>query len=89
MSDLFRVVDVWRRLDGRAVRYRCFHVIPSDQFCVQSADFYSSPADLKQSEHLDRQFVELFLTQAPDERSKTFPSLEEAIAHHDLEFSDN
>jgi hypothetical protein len=42
----------------------------------------------KQSEHLDRQFVELFLAQAPDERSKRFPSHEEAIAHHDLEFSD-
>ena len=76
------------RLDGRALRYRCFQVIPGEGFCIQSADFYKLPIDAEQTHFLDRQFVDLVIEQAPDERSVTFPSLEDAIAHRDQEFAD-
>ena len=88
MSNLFKAIDVWRRLDGRTVRYRCFQVIPGGGFCVQSADFYRLPIDAQQAHRLDEQFVDLLIGQAPDQRDLTFPSLEEAIAHHDQEFTD-
>jgi hypothetical protein len=83
---LYKVIDVWRRTDAGAIRYRCFELIPSGHFCVQSADFYRDALSASKAEFLDCQFVELFLEQPPDDRSVTFATLEEAIARHDLEF---
>lgn len=82
---LFEAVDVWRNKEsGSVVRYRCFRVRPSGGYCVQSADNYS--AAHTDSSCFERQFVELFSEQAPDERSCVFPTLEEAIEHFDREF---
>jgi hypothetical protein len=86
MENLFRAFDVWRRADGYAVRYRCFQLVDSGKFTVQSADFYRLPSSPEQVLSLDRQFLELFIEQGPDERSSTFATLEEAIAHHEREF---
>jgi hypothetical protein len=83
---LYKAIDVWRRDGDRAKRYRCFEVISTGRFCVQSADFYPISNDTPQREFHERQFVELFLSQPPDERSTTFDSLADAIAHHDREF---
>jgi hypothetical protein len=89
MSMLFKSVDVWKRLhNGDAIRYRCFELIPSGRYCVQSADFYRRPLDDKSGGFLDRQFIELLLQQAPEDRTQTFSTLEEAIANHDEEFLD-
>ena len=83
----FRIIDVWQRIDQRSVkRYRCFEVLPNNGYCVQSADFYRLPVDAKQVAELDRQFVELFAEQPPDERSSTYKTLEEAILQHQKDF---
>lgn len=85
---LYESMDVWRRLSGnRVVRYRCFKIHPQGRFCVQSADSYFSPLSESDRVNSDRQFLELFIESAPEIRSETFPSLDEAIAAHDREFS--
>jgi hypothetical protein len=85
---LYRSIDVWKRYAGHAVRYRCFEILPVKKFCVQSADYYRLE-DAGRKDDLDRQFIELFLEQAPEERSKVFNTIEEAIEWHDWEFPDD
>jgi hypothetical protein len=87
MDTLYRAIDVWRRRPNGAVRYRCFEVLPGGRFCVQSADFFSLPFDNQRSDFSDRQFQELLIEQAPEERTATFSTLEEAIAEHDRDFA--
>ncbi len=84
---MFKAIDVWKRLGkGRLVRYRCFQVLPGGGYCVQSADFYDAgQAEEAAAEH-ERQFLELLREQAPDARSSTYDTLEEAIAAHEGEF---
>jgi hypothetical protein len=43
--------------------------------------------DNRRSDFSDRQFQELLIEQAPDERTATFSTLEEAIAEHDRDFA--
>ena len=83
---LYKAIDVWRHQAGGAIRYRCFQVLPSGHFCVQSADFYRLPSDEKQESFLNYQFLELLIEQPPDERTQTFETLEEAVSRHDEEF---
>ncbi len=83
---LYKVIDVWKRLEAGAIRYRCFELIPDGKFCVQSADFYSRQSPKPGAESLDKQFIELFLEQAPDDRSAVFNTIEEAVAWHDHQF---
>ena len=86
MEKLYRTIDVWRRRAGVAIRYRCFEVLASGAFCVQSVDSYRISSTVEQVRFLERQFIELLIEQAPDERSATFSTIEEAIADHDREF---
>lgn len=66
---------------------RCFQRLNDGQFCVQSADYYHLPLNENQIEALDKQFLELFIEESPDQRSSLYSTLEEAIANYDLEFS--
>jgi hypothetical protein len=85
----YLAIDVWSRLkDGRLVRFRCFQINPGNRFCVQSADFFESKDDQNRIKESEMQFLELLLEQAPDERSETFDTLEEAINHHEKTFED-
>jgi hypothetical protein len=86
MEKLYRTIDVWRRGAGVAVRYRCFQVLASGAFCIQSVDSYRISSTVEQVQFLDRQFLELLIEQAPDERNAVFSTIEEAIAEHDREF---
>ena len=87
LEKLYRALDVWqRRADGQLVRYRCFQMLPDGGYCVQSADFH--PQDERQTQLLERQYLELLSEIAPDERSKVHPSLEEAIKAHQAEFDE-
>jgi hypothetical protein len=84
---LYQSVDVWKRISKtRAVRYRCFRELSSGRFSVQSADFYNLPLDPKQAANLEKQYMELFAEQDPDERAGNFDSLEAAIEAHDKDF---
>ena len=79
-SKLYEHHDVWRRLsDSELVRYRCFRVLPNSGYCVQNADSYYFPFDDEQEEFLGKHFLELLIEEAPDIRSGTHDTLEEAI----------
>jgi hypothetical protein len=83
---LYRSFDVYKRTDTGLVRYRCFQTTPGGFYCVQSSDFIQNRTFDKS---LDDQFIELLSEEAPDKRSSAFPTIEEAIAHHDSEFADS
>jgi hypothetical protein len=85
--ELYRSIDVWRRLPDSLARYRCFEVLPAKGYCVQSADFYrpGQPAEVRVRE-LEAQYLELLAEEAPERRSKPYPTLELAIEAHDREF---
>jgi hypothetical protein len=84
--NLYETFDVWRRVsETELVRYRCFKAVSSGRYSVQSSDHYHMPWP-KQDAYLDRQYLELLAEQAPDERSGSFDSLEEAINAHDRDF---
>ncbi len=87
---MFKAIDIWKQIDGvTAVRYRCFQRLADGQFCVQSADYYHLPLNENQVKTLDRQFLELFTEEAPDQRSSLYRTLEEAIAQYELEFAED
>jgi hypothetical protein len=83
---LYRAIDIWRKRGDSVIRYRCFHILKSNKYCVQSADFYESPVDGKQTEILEQQFIELLIEEEPDKRAHLYDSIEEAILAHDRDF---
>jgi hypothetical protein len=84
---MFKAIDVWKRIsDSEAVRYRCFQSLRTGKYSVQSADFYHLPENPAQSDQLDRQHIELFVQQAPDERTGAYDTLEAAIDAHGADF---
>ena len=86
---LYKSFDVWKRInENEAICYRCFQVVDENVFCVQSADFYRIPIDKKQIRQLEKQYIELFIEEAPDIRDKVYPTLEEAIKANDCSFKD-
>ena len=87
---MFKAIDMWKRIDYvTAIRYRCFQRLADGQFCVQSADCYHLPLNENQVRTLDKQFLELFIEEAPDQRSSLHSTLEEAIAQYELEFAED
>lgn len=86
-NPMFKAIDVWKRIsDSEAVRYRCFQCLRTGKYSVQSADFYRLPENPAQSDQLNRQHIELFVRQAPDERTGAYDTLEAAIDAHEAEF---
>ena len=84
---LYIEVNVWKRIDEDILlQYRCFHILPDNKYCVQSADFYSLPLNEKQIRNLFEQFIQLLREEDPKVRADLFDSLEEAIAAHDRDF---
>ena len=85
---LYREISVWKRVDEKTLlRYRCFHILPDEKYCVQSADFYSLPLDEAQTNYLSKQFVELLIEEEPESRAeKLYDSLQEAVSAHDIDF---
>ena len=85
----YKAIDVWRRKKETVVRYRCFQVLPDETYCVQNADYYRPPFSSAQADQQDQQFLELLMEEAPDSRSKSFPSLDEALQAFDRDFANN
>jgi len=84
---MFKAIDVWKRVDDKTlIRYRCFHILSTNRYCVQSADYYKLPIDEKTIKDHDKQFLELLFEDAPDTRAQTYQTLEEAIVRHDEDF---
>ena len=88
-DSFWKSYDVWRRTENQAIRYRCFQNVRTGLFSVQSADFYQLPLNHENICRHDNQFIEYFLEEAPDDRSGSFNSLEEAIQAHDDEFENS
>jgi len=86
---MYQELSVWKRYQGKVVRYRCFMSLTTKKFTVQSADFYYPPLDPKRAQEHESQFIELLCETDPFERSASFDSLEEAIAAHDRDFEVN
>jgi hypothetical protein len=85
----YKALDVWcRKNEKTIVRYRCFQLLPNGGFSVQSADHYHAPFADSRAEQLDKQFLELFLAEAPEARSSLFPTLDEAVRAFAQEFAD-
>ncbi|MFC5475095.1 hypothetical protein [Paraherbaspirillum soli] len=86
--DLFKEVMVWKRLgDTSAVRYCCLNDLKTDQYAVQSADFFRLPLEEQQFRNFQSQFAELFIEVSVHERCDWYDSLEDAIRAHDRDFS--
>ena len=84
---LYERVDVWRRTDsGALILYRCFRLLPSGGFCIQSADFFDAASAPTRHTHSQSQFFELLAEQPPEQRSGVFPTLEEAVNAFDRDF---
>jgi alpha-ketoglutarate-dependent taurine dioxygenase len=87
-GELYRAIDVWVRLGEKELAcYRCFEVLASGKFCVQSKDFFRPPFDAKKCLEHQSRFLELLADVAPEERDDLFDSLEEAIEEHDAGFA--
>ncbi|NHZ40397.1 hypothetical protein [Massilia aquatica] len=87
MTELFKEVMVWRRLDAvSAVRYTCLQDLHNDKFALQSADFFRLPLTPASAHNFAAQFVELLIETSPTERCSWFDSLDDAIVNHDQEF---
>lgn len=86
-SALYKQIDVWKKIDvGCAIKFRCFENLEKKMFCVQSADYFYISKDEKQFYDSERQLIELFIEELPDNRSKLFSTLEDAIAFYFEEF---
>jgi hypothetical protein len=85
---LYEPITVCRRLPDRneAVVYRCFRTLPQQGFVVQSADRLRLPITPSELASHEVRFWELFCEEAPDERSTSYSTLEEAIRAFDEEF---
>ena len=87
MTKNYKYLAIWKKRDDKtAIRYNCFEIIGENNFCVQSADFFSLPLGDHEMD-FQRQFVELFLEEAPDTRNMAYSTLEEAILSFDDDFS--
>jgi hypothetical protein len=87
---LYRQVDVWKRgPEGEVYCYRCFETIPDGRYCVQSRDTYRKTSLKSRLPEMSTQHTELFIEEAPDIRSRTHGTLQEAIADFDREFGND
>lgn len=85
---MFNAINIWKRIGcNRVACYRCFQIVDTGRYCVQSCDFYDVPLRAEEATRLTAQFIELLAESAPDLRSGSFESIAEAIANHDREFS--
>ncbi len=82
---LYRYIPIWSRTAQGLVLYRCFEVI-GDGFTVQSKDLLS-PATASNIAASEAQFLELLTEAAPEVRSETHPTIQQAILSFDAKFS--
>lgn len=88
-KELYKRIDVVRRApSGELVIYRCFELVQSGGFVVQSADRLRSPISGEQLGGHEQQWFDLLSQTAPELRSVPALTLVEAIAAFDREFGD-
>jgi hypothetical protein len=89
MNALFREIAIWKQLDRkRAVKFNCLENLRTGEFAVLHADFHYLPAKAGAVEYFHKQFIERFIEMDLNEGiTAWFTSIEEAISHHEAEFS--
>jgi hypothetical protein len=86
---VYKEINIWqRKTNGTLCCFRCFELIPNGGFCVQSADLYTPNEGAEKDQYFKQQFIELLQDEAPEIRTKLFPSLQEAIQVHIAEFDE-
>lgn len=85
---LYERFTVCRRLpdSNEAIVYQCLRILPNLRFVVQSADHVRLPIPPSELASHEARFWELFCEVAPDERSASYSTLEEAIEAFEEEF---
>jgi hypothetical protein len=88
---LYERITVCTRLPDRneAIVYQCLRILPNPRFVVQSADHIRLPIAPSELASHEARFWELFCEVAPDERSASYSTLDEAIRSFDEEFGNN
>ena len=84
---LYRYIPVWRREPEGAKLYRCFEIVGTGGYVVQSADYFTSKTWPAREAQMEGQFIELLLEQRPEERISPRPSIEEAIEYFESSFN--
>ncbi len=78
--DLFQEVTVWERVsDTLAIKYCGLHHLESQQYAIQSADYFHLPVTHQPIMASQKQFVELMLDESPKARCDWYHSLPAAI----------
>jgi hypothetical protein len=84
---MYKQITVWKHYGGgRVGRLNCFQDLRSNQFCVQSLDYFTLPLDAQRIREMDYQLVELFIEIEPAARCEWFETVEDAIAAHERDF---
>lgn len=83
---LYRHVPVWIRTPKGCALYQCVELLGRG-FMVQSKDYFYEGDVAQGIAHSQRQFVELLIESAPEDRTTVYPTLEEAIAQFEREWS--
>jgi hypothetical protein len=88
MSDyLYREVNIWKRVSEKeAARYRCFERLPEGGYGIQSVDWYQLPLKEKEIKFLENNFLELMIEKTLTNRTKLYPTINEAIAAFEQDF---
>jgi hypothetical protein len=85
---MYERIDVWKRAGtGIAIRFQCLRRMSDGLFAVQNADSVRVSALKTDLQGSDATFVELFVDEDPTDRCDWYPSLAEAIASHEKDFS--
>lgn len=84
---LYRYIPVWRREPEGAKLYRCFEIVGTGGYVVQSADYFTSKTWPTREAQMEVQVIELFLEQRPEERISPRPSIEDAIEYFESSFN--
>jgi len=83
---LYRYIPVWCHDSQGAKLYRCFEILGTGRYVVQSADYFTAATYRERTAQMDEQFVDLLLEQRPEERSAPGASIDEAIQIFDAAF---
>jgi hypothetical protein len=85
---MYRQINIFKRIDEtNIVIFRCFERLDVNKFCVQSADYFSLPINDSQLKNSEKQLLELFIEEIPDNRSDLHHTIEEAVKHFINDFS--
>jgi hypothetical protein len=84
---LYRYIPVWRREPEGVKLYRCFEIVGTGGYVVQSADYFTSKTWRDREAWMEDQFVELLQEQRPEERIAPRPSIEEAVDYFESLFN--